>query len=731
MNNIKEQILEVYPSISFKNEFFLSDDNREKILSDFTLEDIAFRLSQLDKDSAWKLNMYLYYYGTPNSERNIIKFLVKNDISYFKDGDSNIYQYVNLIKQFEKIASDIDFSIDDLKRYISDNDQNNGDKEFYEFDISHFMVVVIIQKLYKEKKINVDDFKEFIDFVRERLKKKIISIYGNYDSKYDGYVSDFISYLISGKISLANYYDSNYSWNPLLYLMVKAKFGFVNGIDNLPIDVVMALNSKKINSMCEKIMSRNIKRFNRDRIMRIVINMCAMLGEHNVDNIINSLPNDEKKVYNLLAAFNNDVDISNILVVDRKIILNENFIKFFMGNKMNDPTSLLNLIYDDKTTLSAHLENLYYSFNELYDRYKNQTKLTKKAFFENFFSNSKVAFNPDEYMLEGPIINSYFDNRQHQSLKPIDFVKGVRDSYKVMKHNYQKTIPYVSGTCDGYSFETLKANDPTLYSLGASTDCCFKIGGQADSFVKYCAEDVNARVVVIKDNNNRIVAMIPMIRNGNLIVCNSIESIHVKNNTIMSKMFEILEIVGERIIDVSSKNEDNENRIQAILCGNYKNNIEQFNKYDGIKIYGMSDFNRLYPLKDGVSCNLGIDANGFYCIKKTVDFEFSSSKSFIPSTLYEDPRSKPYELEIDSLDDNMLFIIQQKIDAISFESGYGRVDLKKATMVIFNEDWYIVIDNKNNIYSSIVGNDQRALLEYNEFLDLERQYYSEYTDRKR
>ena len=83
--NIKEEILKMYPNIEFKNEVFL-DDDINKILKDFSLEDIAFKLSSLDFNVAWKLNMYLYHYGTSNIEKSIIKYLVKNNISYFNSG---------------------------------------------------------------------------------------------------------------------------------------------------------------------------------------------------------------------------------------------------------------------------------------------------------------------------------------------------------------------------------------------------------------------------------------------------------------------------------------------------------------------------------------------------------------------------------------------------------------------------------------------------------------------
>ena len=41
-------------------------------------------------------------------------------------------------------------------------------------------------------------------------------------------------------------------------------------------------------------------------------------------------------------------------------------------------------------------------------------------------------------------------------------------------------------------------------------------------------------------------------------------------------------------------------------------------------------------------------------------------------------------------------------------------------------DWFIVVDNKYEIYSAIVGSDPRAYLEYEEYLELEKEYYSNF-----
>lgn len=721
MENLKKSILEKYPSVTFKNEIFFRDN---RVLEDFSIEDIAFKLCQLNDDDAWNLNMWLYVYDAGFLRKSLLKFLVKNDINYFENFDNNKKESeVSLLEEFERIYKNFDFSIADLNSAMIENDKINKDKYPYDFDIIHVKLIVMTQKLFKEKKINLDEIKIFVDSLFKLLKDKVIKQYGNYDVVYDDYIKEAISYLLDGKISVANYYEAISNDNTLSILLSKAKLGDVSYsiYNNIPLDILMSLKTNRIQMWTDILLSKKVD-LDREQIIRFLVNFCSLLGEVNVDTIIKNLPEDVDKIRRLLFAFN-EINISGVVVENRKIIYKTDFIKFFMGSRLDDPGSLLNLIYEGETSLRAHIENLYYSFEQLFERYKSQKQYGRKQFFENFFNKSKIAFNPDEYLLEGHIINSYFENRHLQNLKSVDFVKGVREVYRSMKHNYQKSIPYVSGSYGEYTYETLKANDPELLSVGSDTDCCFKIGGQADSFVRYCANDKNGRVLAIKNKNGRLVAMVPMVRNGNLILCNTVESNNKKSLAFMTKMFEILEIFSERMFAISEKNESENTRIRSVLCGNHVNDINQFGKYEEIDSYY---YGKLAPLNPYVSCNMAIDSNGFYCIKSDEYFSMNDFYSFSPDVVYDDPRDEPLELEIDCLDDDRLSVIQCRIDAIAFESNYQKVDLKKATMVIFNEDWFIVVDKFGNIHSSIVGDDTRALEEYNEYLELEKTYYGNF-----
>ena len=52
------------------------------------------------------------------------------------------------------------------------------------------------------------------------------------------------------------------------------------------------------------------------------------------------------------------------------------------------------------------------------------------------------------------------------------------------------------------------------------------------------------------------------------------------------------------------------------------------------------------------------------------------------------------------------------------------IDFYNVDRVMFNEDWFIVVDKTYNITSCIVSKDPRAEKEYNEYFELAKEYCS-------
>lgn len=719
---IKNNLIKRYPNIEINNEYFFE----EKVFNDFTLDIIATKLVKLTSKQAFNLYMHVYAYGNANCIKEMLKYIVKENTDYFINDNEDIYKDMNIIKEYTRLYKGKDFTIEELKNIDIINLENNSNKNnrFISFDINYYNELIIIQKLYSEKKIKYNDILLFIEFTFEMLKNNFIKEYGNYDSKYDNYINEIISHLLIGNITPDTLFDSMNNSDKIKNLLIAGKFKtLIYQMRNIPIDIVYTLNGKNINNIYNDFLKipeldKIKKNYSEGKIKLIITNMTILLGSDNVSKIIRHLPYDYLKVDRLFRSFLG-IDLTNVKTNNKNITYNNEFINLFMGDNINEPNSLLNLIYEGKTVLADKIESIYAYWDILDARYKVQPLNTKLSFLEKEFSNSKVILNPDEYLLEGDIINSYYDNRQFQGKSNINLIEDIRKVYKGMKHNYQKTIPYVSGIYENYYYETIRANDPSLFIMGSVSGCCFKIGGDADSFVRYCADDVNGRVIAIKNNSGKIVAMAPIVRNGNLILCNSIESNMVHNNAFMYKMFKILEEAGNKILDISSKNESLDDRLKIMLVGSYKNDLSEYSEYRKIS-YGMIDNKCLSPLDGSIYVNMGGYDWDNYVIASSENVNLSELRSFNSKVIYDEPRKEVLEVERENINGN----IEKLISSIYYEKTGKLLSIPTIEKVIFNEDWFILIDNKYNYISAIVGNDPRAHEEFEEYLSLTKEHIS-------
>lgn len=723
---LKKYIQEECPDFKPNNQYFFD----EKSFDDFSMDTIINKLSQLSRDNAFHLYMNLYQYGNFESTRDMIKHIIEENIGYFISGDKKMYSTESIIREYTRLYKLREYSMEDLKKVEKANLEHNKccDNNFARFDINYYNELIIIQKLYKEGKIKYSDVLPFIELTFELLKYNLIKVEGNYESKYDTYINEIISHLLIGNISPDLFYSCMIDYQKVKNLLVVSKLGnIILRFNSVPLDVIYTIKGKQIKNIYHDFLKINgldkVKNnYTESDIIAIITNMSFLLGTDNVNNIIRHLPQDYIKVDRLFRAFLN-IDFSNIQIKDGQVMFNNDFIKFFMGNNLEEPNSLLNLIYEGKTKLADKLETLYAYWDLLEMRYKLQPLKTRLAFLEESLNTNMVILNPDEYRLEGNIINSYYDNKQFQNLNNIKLVEQIREEYKKIRHNYQKTIPYISGEYDGYYYETIKANDPNLFVMGSISNCCFKIGGDADSFVRYCAEDLNGRVLAVKNKNGNIVAMAPMVRNGNLILCNSIEGSNVNNKYFMTKMFEILEIVGNNMIEISNNTESVEDSIHALLIGSYKNEISNIGKYKRV-VYGEIADKCINPLDSTIYVNMGGFDWDNYIISSIPNLNYNKLRSFNPSTIYDDPREEVVELEREYINEN----VKKIVTSIYFEK-YGKVpNFDNIGKVIFNEDWLIVIDKKYKITSCIVSLDPRAHEEYQDYLNIAREHCSYYDD---
>lgn len=691
MNSIVESIINKYPNID-QNSFFLNDI--DIVSKDFNEDEIINIHKCMDRNNIWYLYMYLYSYSLSSEIREMIMYIAKTSPNTINEIFLNSRDNINQ-KLFETYSKLVKFD-------NNSNFQLDINNIKFSFDFVNYLIFV--KRKYKNRELTDKELAQYMIYARAFIIKRFLKDYKDID---ENVINSVAMYILSDKVSISklyNYYMYNGQISDIIghgkFNIEKSKNINPGVIDKIKISYVSNILNILKNSNFDK-----LTHMNRDDLINIIIKMIATINYQNTEKIFKEYC-DDIRILRIMYAFN-DIDLSKC----NDIIYKNSFINFIVGKNLNDKNSIINKMLDNDTDLASKLNFLFNYWEEIEKRFNKQTLYTKTSFIERLLSVSRIFFEADEYKLEGDIINSYIDNKRHQSLEIDDIIEEVRKTYKEMKHNYHKTIPYISGDYENYSYETLKADDPVLFSVGASTDNCFKIGGQATSFVKYCALNPNGRVVVIKDKKNNIVAMIPMVRNGNLVLCNSIESNYVNDPEFMKKMFEILKIIGDSFIQMSEEKEDKNTCIKAVLVGNYKNKIDEITdleKESDLPFEVLSTNDAL------ISSNLGGFDYTNYFVSKSQDYNYRDITSFNPSVRYLDPRDEVLDLEVEQLNEEVVNLL----NSIKYESCGNVIDTDNIYRVIFNKDWFILIDKNFNVESYIVGKDKRAYVEYNEYLSL-------------
>lgn len=704
----REEFLSKHADAKINNVSFLNEDG----FHDFTEEELL-NLCTMTTDNASKLYMYIYMYDYETYYKQMLIKIAKAfplffDITNINDVNENNFDD----KKFDHAVIFSEYE-DLFKKGLV----KNIEVDFKDIsDINFFNAFLQMKKEYRSSG-KLDD--KVLNILKEFLKGKIIKE-ESFTEGIDDKINEIIGYLLSDDINLCDVIKYNYSSYKQILVEGKYKDKLIQ-FDKNSLDVLLDLKPKQIKNLITKIQNNfeDFAYYPNYKQMKFAVSLIAIIGMQNAEKLINLLSKNEnkfRKVFDSLYL----LDLKKIHLEAGKIIYDEDFIDFFFS-----PNGLLKHIIDGDYEISENLDIIYSGFKEYEKRFKTQHVQNQIDFYKSLIQNGILRpLTPDLYPLEGSIINECVDNKQFQSISDEkSIVQNVSDEYKKMRHNFTKSIPYVRGEKNDYYYETLAADDPNLFVMGSKTNCCFKIGGEADAFVRYCAENVNGRVLVIKNKKGQVCGMVPFVRNGNVLLCNSIESTLVKNIDGMRPMFDAANEAFEKIIDISSRNENVNESISLVLMGNYKNQIEKIGGYETMPM-GLIDFEALRPLDEGPNmyANMGGYDYQNYIIAKRDESAIYTTSSFHPTARYLDPREETKEIEKEYITESDVNIINK----IYFEKTYGTLDLSHALKIIYNKDFFIVVNDDYSIISSIVGSDPRALNEYTEYLSLEKEYTSHF-----
>ena len=126
-----------------------------------------------------------------------------------------------------------------------------------------------------------------------------------------------------------------------------------------------------------------------------------------------------------------------------------------------------------------------------------------------------------------------------------------------------KCFPNVEEQLGKYTMRVYGPHDRRLLSAGYRSGCCFRAQGNADdsgrdySLLNYCVSTKYGGGVEIVDDTGKTIMFSPILRNGNVLMIHSVESlIAAKNGWLPSECYELFHKFGKKLIEEAYRQGD-------------------------------------------------------------------------------------------------------------------------------------------------------------------------------
>lgn len=611
-----------------------------------------------------------------NIDRNLVEDLLRDDV--IANLESNNYDFNNIFSHLLTGRYDCFKAIDVLYFKIIMQECSEDIKiKFIDFI---FDILCNTQELDKKEK------EELKSILYHKMIANLISI-EDYQCLFT--LPDYretIFYLRFGKIS--------------------RRMDYLNGITK---NQLMYLNVKHINQILKLL---NVE--NEDEISNIYAYAIKLYLTFGLERSLSILRGEYGKLERTFFDNLSSLDVSNVILVKegKKYLPNiaSDFINFMFANNKNN--HFREMLEDSSLLLAKNWSYLYNNIDELKEKCHGVLTLKKlNIVFDQLSPTRDIKdISPDNYKLkEKGILNDVcLGNKTKKSNEEV--YKSLLDIYDAMKKRLESSIPYIKGdSLNGYSYEMMKFNDPIIFTLGYKGNCCIRVNDIAHNHLIHAALCRNGRILLIYNENHEIAAFVPLKRNGELLIANSIECLHKERNDLAIKAF--MDAVNKIVIETSASDEP----INLVCIG-----TEAYARPEGKAFPGNIKTPTIYEKDDPKYHNTDVYHKSLTICYKNPKLDLTRIKFGDPSVSYQDPRCAISTCDFYNSTEEEIKKALQVINAVRYTNS-DIEDLEDFRLCqrygiancIYNEDWYLLITNSGEVWGDYLKNDSRAEKEYN------------------
>lgn len=351
---------------------------------------------------------------------------------------------------------------------------------------------------------------------------------------------------------------------------------------------------------------------------------------------------------------------------------------------------------------------------------------------------SKCADEEAVAILGKEVIEKLYKFQDYTSRDAEEIISMAKELVCQMTKRSKSTVPYVSGQTDNYRYSIYDSQDETLLLAGINTDACFRIDGNDNDFLHYCALDKNGFVIKITDLFGNFIGRGSGFRNGNCVFINQLRTIYDEsgnnyNGTYENERKDIIETFKkacEDIVTTSHKNPNETNKIDFVfVTKSYSMQDTDSNVSDDVtkKIGDNPMDNKSNDWEEFVenTANLIEAEDNDYFENDYGDYPIICMASAKRGTLkprdikpkdvdavYERSRNK---IIVTASHDPFIINKLNKINGVKsylYNSYYNSVEIPENATIFTGDNWYIIFDGQQITSDSVLDFDKKAQIEY-------------------
>ena len=279
-------------------------------------------------------------------------------------------------------------------------------------------------------------------------------------------------------------------------------------------------------------------------------------------------------------------DYKNILMklneINNDIILNNENYEFIKNYFINNSLIWMMLIVDVFDKDIINFEDL--NCNLLFSIIDNAKKIVRLAKIFNYDINNygniirlnELSDSVDERsiaILSKDIIINLCEHKLYTDGSTEEIIMSAEELISKMVTRGTSTVPIISGSYGNYKYSMYDFHDKDILLSGINTNACFRIGGNDNDFLCYCALDKNGFVIKIVDEFDNFIARASGFRNGNGVYINQLRTIYdfgglgYEGESLSEKenIIETFRRACQDIVDISQNNKNERDKIDFVL----------------------------------------------------------------------------------------------------------------------------------------------------------------------